>query len=382
MIHFRPGSHAYDIVSVIGITGEFPYRSVRLFGNARTYKVLIGRLCEVQTFRDYNSGDEMTCRLLTVTGKSFGKTVRLYKAAIPILRWISPYAEENYLSASWNHGFPGDISHTERNHRVAEAAIMCIRAGIKSRPYELPKLQNEVIKRMEFNQPSFYFAKSLKHIGQTEMNKTMFTRIAGAIFINHNCYAVYNTRNAVMKWNGMGEFKTLHSLIEVARLNAGVSQIDTAILFGESYKTAYKTMLENQKNRRLEFRFDGIYRHIHFVPMNEFGIRLLKILILPDRKQKLLGLLFERECRSNDLGAFEYVGYIHGVSVLSFLDSDIARLMRFSEARSYRTEMLEVLCFPEQVELIKNYLGSYVSIKTIGLEQIEDALSGGDANGQ
>ena len=382
MIHFRPGSHAYDIVSVIGITGEFPYRSVRLFGNARTYKVLIGRLCKVQTFRDYNSGDEMTCRLLTVTGKSFGKTVRLYKAAIPILRWISPYAEENYLCASWNHGFPGDISHTERNHRVAEAAIMCIRAGIESRPYKLPKLQNEAIKRMEFNQPSFYFAKSLKHIGQTEMNKTMFTRIAGSIFINHNCYAVYNTRNAVMKWNGMGEFKTLHSLIEVARLNAGVSQIDTAILFGESYKTAYKTMLENQKNRRLEFRFDGIYRHIHFVPMNEFGIRLLKILILPDRKQKLLDLLFEPECRSNDLGVFEYDAYINGVYVLSFLDSDIARLMRFSEARSYRTEMLEVLCFPEQVELIKNYLGSDVSIKTIGLEQIEDALSGGDANGQ
>lgn len=209
----------------------------------------------------------------------------------------------------------------------------------------------------------------------------MFTRIAGSIFIKHNCYAVYNTRNAVMKWNGMGEFKTLHSLIEVARLNAGVSQIDTAILFGESYKTAYKTMLENQKNRRLEFRFDGIYRHIHFVPMNEFGIRLLKILILPDRKQKLLDLLFEPECQSNDLGAFEYDAYINGVYVLSFLDSDIARLMRFSEARSYRTEMLEVLCFPEQVELIKNHLGSYVSIKTIGLEQIEDALSGGDANG-
>ena len=201
------------------------------------------------------------------------------------------------------------------------------------------------------------------------------------IFINHNCYAVYNTRNAVMKWNGMGEFKTLHSLIEIARLNAGVSQIDTAILFGESYKTAYKTMLENQKNRRLEFRFDGIYRHIHFVPMNEFGIRLLKILILPDRKQKLLDLLFEPECRSNDLGAFEYDAYINGVYVLSFLDSDIARLMRFSEAANYQTETLEVLCYPEQVELVKNYLGHKISIKTIGLEQIEDALCGGDANG-
>lgn len=67
-----------------------------------------------------------------------------------------------------------------------------------------------------------------------------------------------------MKWNGMGEFKALHSLTELARMNAGVQSIDSAILLGESYDTALTTLLESDKNRRLELRFDGIYRHIYF----------------------------------------------------------------------------------------------------------------------
>ena len=51
-------------------------------------------------------------------------------------------------------------------------------------------------------------------------------------------------------------------------MNAGVQSIDSAILLGESYDTALTTLLESDKNRRLELRFDGIYRHIYFVPMN------------------------------------------------------------------------------------------------------------------
>ena len=34
----------------------------------------------------------------------------------------------------------------------------------------------------------------------------------------------------------------------------------------------------------------------------------------------------------------------------------------------------EVLCFPFQVKLLKDYLGDLVKIKTVKLEVIEDAL--------
>jgi hypothetical protein len=82
----------------------------------------------------------------------------------------------------------------------------------------------------------------------------------------------------------MGEFKALHSLIEGARMNAGLQELDSAILLGESGDIALQTLLESDKSRRLELRFDGIYRHVHFIPMNANGIRRLRILTVPDWK--------------------------------------------------------------------------------------------------
>ena len=85
---------------------------------------------------------------------------------------------------------------------------------------------------------------------------------------------MYNTRDAAMKWKGMGEFKALHSLTEMARLNSGVSHLDGALLFGKSYETALET-LEFSDPRHPELRFDSIYPHIHFLPLDDFGARLL-----------------------------------------------------------------------------------------------------------
>lgn len=46
-----------------------------------------------------------------------------------------------------------------------------------------------------------------------------------------------------MKWSGKGEFKTLHSVIEISRLNAGADATPAAILFGQSESVALKTLL-------------------------------------------------------------------------------------------------------------------------------------------
>lgn len=70
------------------------------------------------------------------------------------------------------------------------------------------------------------------------------------MFYPGGCYAVYNTRVAAMKWKGMGEFKVLHSLTEVARLNGGVSHLDGALLFGKSYETALETLNSSDPTTR------------------------------------------------------------------------------------------------------------------------------------
>ena len=375
MIYFRQGSQVWQLVTILSFVGEFPYRSVGLIGNERVLKTLISKLTSPKTFRNPLTGDTLTCRLLTVSGKSSCKTVRLYKGALPILKWIHPSADQYYMESFWRHHFPGDSAHIERNHRVSEAALLCMSAGIEARPYLLPKLQNGSLLSIIPKEPVMFLAKNLKKINEVEMNKTMFTRMVGAIFSGGKCYAVYNTRDTAMRWSGMGEFKTLHSLTEIARMNANLSRMDSAILFGRSEEIALKTLRESEKDHRVEFRFDSIYRHIYFIPVDEFGIRQLRLFSVSDWKEKLLDLLFDPKTRSYDRGLFEYDACVNGVYVFSHFDGDIARLVRFREAIRNRPEPFEVLCYPHQLSFIKAYLEHLVTIKTLDIDLIESELN-------
>ena len=142
MLHFRPGSQVWQLITLLSVTGEFPFRSIRMLGKERVLKALVTKLTMPQTIQNPQTETEMTCRLLTVTGRSSSKTVRLYKAALPILEWVHPAAYRYYMDTFWNHRFPGDSAHRERNHRVSETVMLCMRAGIETRPYLLPHLQN------------------------------------------------------------------------------------------------------------------------------------------------------------------------------------------------------------------------------------------------
>lgn len=374
MIHFRPGSHASSLLTVLSATGEYPYSSLHLLGNERWFRRMVHRLSEKQAIHNSESGETVICKLINISGKGSGKTIRLYKAALPILEWISPEALSAYLYAFRNHTFPGTESHIERNHRIAEAVAMCMRMGIEYRPYALPQLQNNSIRSIIPSQTVFYSSKALKSVGHIEMNKTMFTRMVGAVFAHQRCFAVYNTRNSVMKWNGMGEFKALHSLIEIARMNAGICDIDSTILFGQSDKVLLDTLMVNEANHRLEFRFDGIYRHIHFVPLNEPGIRLLKIICMLDASSRLLDILFEPDSIATGKGTFEYDAFINNKYILCHLDGDIARLIRFKEAISVNQYDSEVICFDFQAEYLKEFLGPLAEIKTIDMSLVETEL--------
>lgn len=373
MINFRTGSQARRLIALLSAVGEYPMRSMYLLGNERRYKDLAHTLAKPQTVRNADTGEEMTLpKVLNISGKGADKTVRLYKAAVPILEWLG--AREYYNAAFRSHRFSGDAAHLERNHRVAEALAMFMGAGYEFREYKLPRLQNRRIESVVPDYPLVYPSRSLKQIRSDGMNKTMFTRLVGAAFAGGICYAVYNTRSAVMKWCGKGEFKALHGLIETCRLNVGIPNVDSAILFGASDDVALATLEETQKNRRLELRFDAIYDHIHFVPLTEIGMRQLALFTVPDLKERLLELLFEPEQRSYDRGAFEYDACVNGVFVLSHLDGDIARLVRFKEAVERRPEHCEVLCFEDQTPFLRGYLKELADIRILDRAVVESEL--------
>ncbi len=368
MIQLHSGSHTHLIITLLSVVGEFPYRSLHLLGSEEVFKKLVRRLSDKQIIRHAETGKTVYAKLLKVSGKGQYKTIRLHSEAVPVLEWLG--LREYYVQNFCRCNFPSNVYHIERNHRVAEAMAMFLKVGLEIRPYMLPTLAEELT-RKRFSEPTVYPAKIIKASGTTEMSKTAFTRMVAAVFTYDECYAVYNTRSAAMKWSGMGEFKSKQNLIEIARMNGSINDVNSAILFGASGDTAIETLEASNRTGRLEYRFDGTYNHVYFFELNSNGIRHLRLFLLHRWKERLLALLFDERTRSFNNGHFEYDAYVDGAYVLSHFDGDIARLVRFKEAIEHYGYPNEVLCFPHQAKYVKNYLGSHFTIKVIDIETIE-----------
>lgn len=374
MVQFTPGSQVWQLITLLSIVGEYPLGSRHLLGNKAVLKNLVHKLNRPQTFYNTETGDTMTCRLLSVSGDDRNRNIRLCKVALPILEWISPECQSYHLNSFRKHNFSSSVSHRERNHRIGEVVTMCMRAGIEARPFLLPELQNEAFVHVIPSEAVMYPSKDLKRLSEDEMSKTSFTRMVGALFACGTCYAMYNTRSATMKWSGKGEFKARDSLRDLSNMNSEISIVNSAILLGQSGTVALNTIVESDKSQKQEFRFDSVYDHIYFIPLNEDGIRQLRLLTVPDWKEKILNLLFDPEERSYNRGRFEYDAIVDDVYIYSYLDADIARLMRLHETLSTQKRDVVVLCFAYQVSFLREYFGPLVELKVIDFDTVEDEL--------
>lgn len=372
----------HRLITILGVTGEFPTSALHLIGNERVVKAYVHALESNQVFRNDITGEEMRCRLITISGKAAGKTIRFHRSGLPILNWIHPDALGSYLSGYRHHHFSGDEFHKDRNHRRAEAVAMCARAGIEFRPYLLPKLQNTEIRRVVPDMLSYYGSRDIKQIADYEINKTAFTRLTGLLFSPGDVRTVYNLRNSLMRWNGNSELKTRLAMTDIARMNAGAEDVYDAVMFGHDYDIALR-MLEQDAAMKKQWRFDSVYRHIHFIPQTEMGIRQLRMLLLPNWRERMLNAIYEDEFRSHDLGSFEYDAIVDGEYYLAIFDGDLARLIRFREAVKEYSDAPHtvVLCFQEQLPLLREYLPKWVSIRILDMEVLEEALGIHDLGG-
>ena len=375
MIVIRPGSHVHRLITILAVTGEYPTSALHLLGNEKSIKKYVHMLESVQLFLNEITGEELRCRLITISGTGAGRTIRFHKSGLPVLNWIHPNALEFYLSAYYNHRFPGNEVTKDRNHRRAEAVAMCARAGIEFRPYLLPNLQNSGICRVVPAGASYYDSKDVKRIVKLELSKTAYTRMTGVLFTPGEAKVVYNLRNSMMKWNGDSEIKTRISITDIARMNARVQEVYAAVMFGWSYEVAM-SMMERDAEMKRPLRFDTAYRQVHFIPQTEMGIRQLRMLLLPEWREKMLGVMFDDETRSYERGMFEYDAYVDGVYILTHFDGDLARLIRFREAMSDKTLLAksQILCFEEQVPLLRECLPKQTIIRVLDMELLEEAL--------
>ena len=137
---------------------------------------------------------------------------------------------------------------------------------------------------------------------------------------------------------------------------------------------ALQTLLESDKSRRMELRFDRIYPHVHFIPMTEQGIRLLRVLTLPDWEERVLSAVFPEQMRAATPGVMEYDAQNRNTLILSHLDGDIARLVRVRQALEHSEVPYEILCFPWQCPFLHGYIGSRAQLREVSMADLEAAL--------
>ena len=385
MITIRPGSHVHTLLSILPFVGEFPMSALRLLGSVRSYKDLIHKLTQVQEFRFPDSDERFTCRLLNVCGRANRKTVRFHKSALPMLKWWDEDMYRLYMEEYDNHNFSGNARHVNRNHLLAETAVMCLKAGIEANPLYTPELMEETSKNLRHGEPNFYFAREIKRVYENELNKIRYTRLAGMITFWNGVYVVYNLRDEMPKWIADGEAKILwhmDSMFHPLRQDYHPFQ-KAALMFGADYNIALDLLQQIKETKKQDNGFFRTYNQILFVPMDDFGVRLLRILTLDNWRKKLLDALFEPEQYTTSWGTLQFDMIVDGIDTFCFLNGDIRNLFRFREtilmhregvSSGSAIEGYKVICYPEQLTLVQKFFGDLAEVATVTMDELENVL--------
>ena len=385
MITIRPGSHVHTLLSILPFVGEYPMSALRLLGSVRSYKDLIHKLTQVQEFRFPDSDERFTCRLLNVCGRANRKTVRFHKSALPMLKWWDEDMYRLYMEEYDNHNFSGNARHVNRNHLLAETAVMCLKAGIEANPLYTPELMEETTKNLRLEEPNFYFAREIKRVYENELNKIRYTRLAGMITFWNGVYVVYNLRDEMPKWIADGEAKILwhmDSMFHPLRQDYHPFQ-KAALMFGADYNIALDLLQQIKETKKQDNGFFRTYNQILFVPMDDFGVRLLRILTLDNWRKKLLDALFEPEQYTTSWGTLQFDMIVDGIDTFCFLNGDIRNLFRFREtilmhregvSSGSAIEGYKVICYPEQLTLVQKFFGDLAEVATVTMDELENVL--------
>ncbi len=323
MIHFEKGTVVWRLIEVISVCGEYPYRSLCILGNERELRQRVKQMSEPQKYRFENADRDVECCAFTLSGKGKMKNIRLRKEALPLLREIG--TEEQYLRRFPPGSFRGDYSHIDRTHRNAEIIAMFYMAGVTVTEGREPLLAGA-------GQSFFMLAKGVKSDSIDSINKTGFTRLSGVFYCGGIKYAVYNTRERAMRWDGGGERKVYELLKADPYYGVG-----GAIVFCKDLQTGLKVFRQEYiKNSTL--RLSGIYGICQFFTFDRTGIASLRMFALPDWYRRMQAKVF-----GNSSGAGWEFG--HGTEFYDvfdgetywqlFADGDFRRLQEIKDRSKY-----------------------------------------------
>ena len=207
----------------------------------------------------------------------------------------------------------------------------------------------------------------------------------GALFSPGGIYCVYNTNKGLMKWNSQGEGKAQVLVEDIVKQNSIVYhntnfEANNAIMFGKDMEPALEILISNGGKRDSNgfemLSFDNTYRNIYYLTLDDNGKRQLNIMTKSNWHDILKEEIFPEEYINFKYSSIDCDAINGNKYILMFFDGNIGRLRRFKQA-SYDSKgnKFEILCFPWQSNLIKEYMGEHVSCRVLPIEDIENIFN-------
>lgn len=267
------------------------------------------------------------------------------------------------------------LRYRQRQHRISEVLALMEKAGMEIyRDRKCPIFERDPPQSAAVMQSVFYHAKEVK--AQTELTrKIISSRLSGVWLSSDAVWLTYNIGVVLPKWYENVENRA-DILIRSMLREKGVEYSSTnALLFGESMVQA-AMCLEDAKMRA--YILNSTFRRFCFVPLDEIGSSLLRLLNDAEQYQYLTSILAEDLRNEGIEQRIEQDGYNEdGQPVLICVDCDLKRLIQFKMQMDYLGIQGEVICFDFQKEVIQKYCGEETKISEVDFEAVrENFLSG------
>ncbi len=355
----RPDTQKYQLLELTGISGEFPADQLkRLFYSPSYAEKVITELKADKLIRTHYK-DRLRGYRLTKRAKE----MLLHQNPLRFHSCLTGNTETNHIRS--------EVSKRIRLHQKAQAYLTLLHTGIPLYHDEKPQIfsADECEASIDYQSlPCFYSSREIKELGELTV-KFKSSRSVGILLAPHCVYAVYNTGSGLSKWEHKTEIKLnaflQHYLQE--RPYTGHPYI-RAVMFGNGMETALRLLTSTGGYKRSLFMLDDTFEHFHFVPSNDQGESLLKLLMKPKMMAALNQLLLsDQESLQGDI-PFEHDGIAPGgAPTLLAYDFDMQRICRFNKGLDVYGMSGNLICFDFQIPVLEKYMGSNVRFSSIDL---------------
>jgi len=341
-------TQARRFLELVAISGELPAdQAARIFSSKSYQEKVITSLKEKGLLR--------TCYRDGLRG------YRLTAAAKEKLLADNDVRFDFYLTGDVDtNRLKSEVTRRLRLHWIAETYITMQNAGVAVFRDEKP----DVFYPADFDadapkiiRPAFYSSREIKEVG-TESVKIKGARTVGALLTPDKVYVIYNTSNALMKWEYKSEMRTkalMKTLLCRERMPGQYYPEDVqGIVLGADMDVALALLTSTGGRKYNYFLLDGNYDNFYFLTNDHKGETILKLLCDADKAAQLDRILLGNMETQNTGFLIENDAIDeNGDPVLFAYSFDMPRIKRFDTALRMHGRTGTLICFDFQAPVLR-----------------------------